>query len=193
MPNNILTQLRFIHATESYWPSSDGALVGCTRNWFTLAQIKRDLLALCLSGGETTRTTIGSRRLGPHFDNFWPSVLFLYCELWIHFFPNFMHGPVFVLFGQQFCDATTTKVATIYSWRKRYSQKLAIYTRYEFFFVFKRILLYSWLPTGNYHKNLVIWRGKKFEIWWIWVFFFFIGVVIIFVEVKIIFFRSKFG
>jgi hypothetical protein len=37
-----------------------------------------------------------------------------------------------------------------------------------------RILLYSWLPTGTYHKK--IWQVEKknfFKIWWIWVSFFF--------------------
>jgi hypothetical protein len=76
------------------------------------------------------------------------------------FFPNFMAQCLFFLANNFVMQPT--KVATIYSWRKRYSQNLAIYTRYEFFFVFKGILLYSWLPTGNYHKNLVIfWWGKK--------------------------------
>jgi hypothetical protein len=28
-----------------------------------------------------------------------------------------------------------------------------------------RIVLYSWLPTGNYHKILAIWGNKFFEIW----------------------------
>jgi len=28
-----------------------------------------------------------------------------------------------------------------------------------------RIVPYSWLPTGNYHKILAIWGNKFFEIW----------------------------
>jgi hypothetical protein len=28
-----------------------------------------------------------------------------------------------------------------------------------------RIVLYSWLPTGNYHKILAMWGNKFFEIW----------------------------
>ncbi len=31
-----------------------------------------------------------------------------------------------------------------------------------------RILLYSWLHNGTYHKNLAIWKNN-FKIWWIWV------------------------
>lgn len=57
------------------------------------------------------------------------------------FFPNFMAQCLFFLANNFVMQPT--KVATIYSWRKRYSQNLAIYTRYEFFFVFKGILLYS--------------------------------------------------
>jgi hypothetical protein len=54
----------------------------------------------------------------------------------------------------------------------------------------KGILLYSWLPTGTYHKNLVIWKNNnnlkstEFEP-------FFHGKSFVYVE--IIFFRSKFG
>jgi len=32
-----------------------------------------------------------------------------------------------------------------------------------------RILLYSWLPSGTYHSNLMIWNCFSFEIWRIWV------------------------
>ncbi len=31
-----------------------------------------------------------------------------------------------------------------------------------------KILLYSWLRTGIYSKNLVIWILLFFKIWWIW-------------------------
>jgi len=36
-----------------------------------------------------------------------------------------------------------------------------------------RILLYFWLPTGTYHKNLAIWKIKVLKIWRIWVIFFY--------------------
>jgi hypothetical protein len=59
----------------------------------------------------------------------------------------------FLFFLANFCDATT-KVATI--WRKRYSQNLAIYTRYEF----------SLFPKGSYYYILDCLLEIIIRIWW---------------------------
>jgi hypothetical protein len=40
----------------------------------------------------------------------------------------------------------------------------------------KQILLYSWLPTKTYHKNLAIWILFCFEIWQIFGPFFFMKI-----------------
>lgn len=74
-----------------------------------------------------------------------------YSELWIPFFSK-LHGQC-LFFLANFCDATT-KVATI--WRKRYSQNLAIYTRYEF----------SLFPKGSYYYILDCLLEIIIRIWW---------------------------
>jgi hypothetical protein len=59
------------------------------------------------------------------------------------------------------------------------------------FFLKTRILLYSWLPTRSYPKNLTDLNFIlfNFKIWWIWADFFHAKS---FVKVEVIFFSSKF-
>ncbi len=69
-----------------------------------------------------------------------------------------------LFFLAQFCDVA--KVVNIQ--KLFFNIILAIYHIWVFF-KFKKELLYSWLPTGTYYKNLVIWKIYFLEIWQIWV------------------------
>jgi len=82
MPNNkLLTQLRFIHATESYGPSSDGALVvGRTAVLVHSGPNKKGFIGSACQGEKLSEQTIGSPSFGhsvPHFDKMLTKLCFL--------------------------------------------------------------------------------------------------------------------
>jgi hypothetical protein len=83
MPNNkLLTRLRFIHATESYGPSSDGALVllGRTAVLVHSGPNKKGFIGSPCRGEKLSEQTSGSPSFGhsvPHFDQMLTKLCFL--------------------------------------------------------------------------------------------------------------------
>jgi hypothetical protein len=82
--------------------------------------------------------------------NFWLKI-----ELKNLFWTNFVFPPNFLMLLKWWSSI-------------RWFSQICLNTRYEN----TAILLYSWLPTETYHKNLAIWSFFFFEIWQIWALFF---------------------